>query len=328
MSYRTVLVASDLGSASDEAVRQGAAIAASHDARLVLLHVVPLYVPVTAGAISAIPIEAEVPAVIDQETELQGGREGLELQARRLGIEADSLEVASATGAVFPTILERAGGMAADLIVVASHRASALERVLLGSTADKVVRHAHCAVLLARPSPTSGKVLAATDLSEVSLPALRAADEEARRRSASLIAAHCLDLPAEMIGLGAADLAPMAPGPVETHPSLRHAAEKQLAVFLERAHVEAEVMIADGPPAPTIVAAATELAAELVVVGSTGKSGLRRAVLGSVAESIVRRAPCSVLLVRDRPERAAEQLPDPTTEEQMLFEAGAIPATA
>jgi universal stress protein A len=54
----------------------------------------------------------------------------------------------------------------------------------------------------------------------------------------------------------------------------------------------------DGPAAPAIVSAAVELRAQLLVVGTHGRTGLSRIALGSVAEAVVRAAPCSVLTVR------------------------------
>jgi nucleotide-binding universal stress UspA family protein len=56
--------------------------------------------------------------------------------------------------------------------------------------------------------------------------------------------------------------------------------------------------VLDGSPASAIVACAENLRAELVVVGSRGRTGLARMVLGSVAEGVIRNASCSVLAVR------------------------------
>jgi len=53
-----------------------------------------------------------------------------------------------------------------------------------------------------------------------------------------------------------------------------------------------------GPPAATIARAAKEWPADLIVIGSHGRSGMRRALLGSVAEGVMRNAPCPVLVVR------------------------------
>jgi nucleotide-binding universal stress UspA family protein len=60
-------------------------------------------------------------------------------------------------------------------------------------------------------------------------------------------------------------------------------------------------ILAEGPAAQAIVQAARELPAELVVVGTHGRSGFDHLVMGSVAETVIREAPCSVLVVRLTP---------------------------
>ncbi|MFN8515911.1 MAG: universal stress protein [Thermomicrobiales bacterium] len=59
-----------------------------------------------------------------------------------------------------------------------------------------------------------------------------------------------------------------------------------------------ETLLREGAPASDIVAAAQEWQADLIVVGTHGRGGLGRLVLGSVAESVLRDAPCPVLVVR------------------------------
>ncbi len=71
--------------------------------------------------------------------------------------------------------------------------------------------------------------------------------------------------------------------------------------FLERARAaigRAEVIQRDGSPSPTIVATGQEWQADLIVIGTHGRSGLGRLALGSVAEAVLREAPCPVLTVR------------------------------
>jgi nucleotide-binding universal stress UspA family protein len=67
---------------------------------------------------------------------------------------------------------------------------------------------------------------------------------------------------------------------------------------LESRHPRAEVRI--GSPAAEIVAAASDLHADLVCIGTHGRGGLARVILGSVAELVVRQAPCPVLTVRPK----------------------------
>jgi nucleotide-binding universal stress UspA family protein len=173
--------------------------------------------------------------------------------------------------------------------------------MVLGSAAEAVVRHASCPVLVARPSPATGHVLAATDLSDPSFPAITAADAEARRRKADLTVARCMEFPPTMMVLG---FAPMAPLPPDA-PGSRMARTDQTALRVRdtvvKLGVTADVVVAEGTARANIPDIAEQLPAELVVVGTRGRTGLKRLLLGSVAESIVRHVGCSVLAVRSRP---------------------------
>src|SRR3954447_7543816 len=111
MRHRSILCATDLSPASDEAVRQAAFMARNHDARLVLFHVVPLYPPLTALPLSEVPaaVQAPPPPVTDPEGERMLAREALERQLARVGGGVHALLDVSATGnAAFPEILQRA----------------------------------------------------------------------------------------------------------------------------------------------------------------------------------------------------------------------------
>ncbi len=81
----------------------------------------------------------------------------------------------------------------------------------------------------------------------------------------------------------------------------REAATRALAEWRDRADaggVEVDVRVAPGMPSETIVAVAQEIAADLIVMGTHGRTGLGHVMLGSVAERTLRAAPCPVLTVR------------------------------
>jgi nucleotide-binding universal stress UspA family protein len=286
---RTVLCASDLSEAAGVAIDQSAAIAASDGALLVVLHVVPapLMVPDTEG----------VTPPISPEKVYAREEEALDRQvAERPAAASATREVIRASRAVVDELLARAETLRAGLLVVASHHRSSVERVLVGSTALDLIRRARVPVLVARKPAHRGTVVAATDLSLASLPALRAAAEEARRRRARLIVVHALELPPEELALGNAAV-PAPPDDPRSRAAQRRAAEERLAGFLRTAEVEAEPVVAEGGAAPSIVALAEQTGAELIVVGTSGGRRLEHALLGSVAEAVVRRAPSSVLTV-------------------------------
>lgn len=84
-------------------------------------------------------------------------------------------------------------------------------------------------------------------------------------------------------------------------------AKAKLATHCERGGFsETVVHVRRGPPANVITELADELDVDLIVVGTHGKTGLQRMVLGSVSEKIVRTAPCAVLVVRPKASGVAE----------------------
>jgi len=202
-------------------------------------------------------------------------------------------------GAPASEIIRRAEAWRADLIVTGS-QAHGLERALLGSVAARIVRYAHCPVLVLRPASGPGGVLAATDFSDPSLPALAAAAEEAHRRSAPLTVVHVSDMSWGMIGNAAgAPFGFTAPLPSAEAMAQRRSLElSTLHNALERVGATGEALALEGPVADCIVRAARERDVALVVVGTRGKTGLSRILLGSVAEKVVADAHCSVLAVR------------------------------
>jgi nucleotide-binding universal stress UspA family protein len=294
---RTILCASDLSEGSDEAVVQAASYCDQTGTRLLVLHV--------QGVAYSVPVNGYVAPLLSPK-ELEGleeqGKEALRAQIVRTGVRCSNLELQSVASErpVYAEIVDRAESVGADLLVLGNRGASRLARVVLGSVADKVMRHAHCPVLVVRPSPSSGTILAATDFSPPARAALIAADREAARRRGSvrLTVVHSLDLPPELMGFGFAPLVPAPIGLADSRPALREGAEKRLAGELRETGVQASTVVEDGPAASSIVRLAEAQSAELVVLGTAGKTGLRRVILGSVAEAVVRRAPCSVLVVR------------------------------
>jgi len=83
---------------------------------------------------------------------------------------------------------------------------------------------------------------------------------------------------------------------------LESVAQKRLDEVLKQAHVTAETLITVGAAGSAIIETASEKKAQLIVVGTVGRTGLRRALLGSVAEAVAKGAPCSVLVVRNDPD--------------------------
>jgi nucleotide-binding universal stress UspA family protein len=155
-------------------------------------------------------------------------------------------------------------------------------------------------VHVARPTENSGVVLAATDLSDPSLPAVKAGAEEARRRGARLVVVSAIDWwgGAWTSAVGTPFGMATAMPPAELQNEVRASLDTMLRRALETFGAEGETRVLEGSAAAAIVQAAEDLGAELVIVGTRGRTGFARLALGSVAERVVRGAGCSVLVER------------------------------
>lgn len=174
-----------------------------------------------------------------------------------------------------------------DLIVVGSYGLGAFARLLLGSVAERIVRHAHCPVLVARPLRRDLKtVIAGIDGSR----GAAAAAEWLRQ----------FPLPSGCdVRLVTAAVFYCSPG--ENSPE-RRAARQRLetcAAEFTRAGKRATPELREDTAAGALLAAAEEYAADLIVVGAQGLNAVQRFLLGSVSEKVMRLAPCSVLVVRE-----------------------------
>lgn len=141
-------------------------------------------------------------------------------------------------------------------------------------------------------------ILCAVDFSDGSRQALHVAAELARKTQAVLVLVHVEDRP-----LWTKEPYLHLPGDVRQEILAGH--ETQLAQSAQDARQrgarEVTTKLLDGVPWERIVNAATEdPRIHTIVVGSHGRTGIKRVLLGSVAERVVRHAPCSVVVVRPR----------------------------
>jgi nucleotide-binding universal stress UspA family protein len=145
---------------------------------------------------------------------------------------------------------------------------------------------------------TWDRILCAVDFSEPSRLAMETAAELARRHGSQLTLVHVNAAPARQ---PAVVLAP--PELFETWP--REQGQKLEQWGTEAQHLAARpvnTLLLSGPAALEIVRAAQDDRSDLVVIATRGRTGLKRVVLGSVAEHVVRAAPCPVLVVRSAQE--------------------------
>ena len=136
------------------------------------------------------------------------------------------------------------------------------------------------------------KIVIATDGSEKNLSAVIEGLMLARVSGAKLQVVYVIDTKALTTGVIEESYAGM-------YDSLREEGEQALEQVKELAgDLDVETFLLTGKPATEIIRFVKEQGADLLVVGTQGKSGLGKLILGSVAETIIRTAPCSVLVVR------------------------------
>jgi len=188
-------------------------------------------------------------------------------------------------------ILASAQAHDAALLVLGAgtQREGVLRRFLSPTLITALTRGAACPVLVTRCTPGTSRILVASDLGDPARPVLRAAAEESARGGGRVHVVHCV-----------------APMPL---PQTQQEAESNAATLaavreeLDRAVTEVGLSLDDlhieaGPASQTILKLAEELAVDLIVLGTHGRSGVSRLLMGSVAEAVVRDATCNVLVIR------------------------------
>jgi nucleotide-binding universal stress UspA family protein len=190
--------------------------------------------------------------------------------------------------------------LGADLIVVGTHGRTGLRRLLLGSVAEKTVRLAASSVLVARGTPGAAeggyrRVVVGTDYSPLGDLAVTRALEHAAA-GAHVHVMHAWQLPTQSAPETAAVVAELRGALAEE--TQRLGVERLRGWRGARPDVVLVAETSEAPAQEALIERAEALGADLIAVGSHGRRGVRRLLLGSVAESVVRHAPCSVLVAR------------------------------
>lgn len=286
-----VLVAIDSSDSSASVIDEVKSRSWPADAQIQLLNVFD-----TTGLIS---VKGDLREFVRAQEE--AARSMIHSAADRLAQSASEISSLVIEGYPPSAIVERAKEWGADMIFIGSHGHSALARFFLGSVAGYVARHAHCSIVIARASEkTSGtKILFATDGSEASLAAARSV---AKRKWASDAEFKVLGVADEIIPV----IDPWYGGGMavqqlqeETEQLVREGVESAQRIFLD-AGLKATVALIKGHPKAAIVDEAERWGASLIIVGSHGRRGVTRLLMGSVSEAVARHAHCSVEVIRER----------------------------
>jgi nucleotide-binding universal stress UspA family protein len=218
---------------------------------------------------------------------------------RRAGVTTTG---AARSGAVSYEIIQAAEEQEADLVVIGSKGLTGLAGFLLGSAAQNVAKHAHQSVLVARDlrHDLQRIVLAVDDsphavqavgfLARLPLPADAVVQVVQVVRT---LQPHAVVAPEFLVEYETA----LAEAAGEAAVAAQSVAQTACAQ-LQASRKQAEPLVLRGDPAEEILALARQQEADLIVAGARGTSLIAGLLVGSVADRLLKRAPCSVLLVR------------------------------
>jgi nucleotide-binding universal stress UspA family protein len=283
-----IVVGQSFFSDGNQAVQVAKVLAERASAALYLLHVVEPSSFERSIRFPSVPVEAML-----KQTALNARAQLLEL-AQRPEFSRIHVEIDVRRGKPFVELIRACREWNGDLIVVgASPRG---EGHLLGSTGERVLRKSPVPVLVAKRALPVGPltVLIPTDFSSCSAQAAKEALALVRGCGGQAVFLHVLDLHSiypDAYGAYPVALPPLTPAEIE--PDWQE--------FLHRLPLEGiawEKQTREGRAASTITDAAVKLAADLIVIGTHGRTGVAHMLLGSVAEAVLRLTSCSVLTVR------------------------------
>lgn len=290
LSVRRILWPTDFSTGAGRAFPYAAALASWHDAELHVLNV-------RENSSSESTGEASFPVSQAALTELLTAEDD---PPQHVDLDALTIVQEQRDGGSPPgTIVAYADENDVDLIVAGTHGRRGLQRFLIGSVAEEVLRTAPCPVLTVRrksdvaPAWAVRNILVPVDFSEASLGALRHAKELALTYGAQITLLHAVE---EVVYPSAYGVEPAnLPGPQvidRVENSLAELARTEIGY--EHVVVQANV----GYAPSTILDYAEANAVDLVVIATHGRTGLERMLLGSVAERVVRRSPAPVFVVK------------------------------
>lgn len=281
-----VLASLSLGPESADVLRAAAEMAGNHQTGLVVCHILPEVLAIRplfphAKLQDALNLAAMEKSVFDRLRELILVSVEERYHLAKIEIEA---------GTAHSGILHVAERIGAGIIVVGGR-----SRDPAGSTAVLVLRSSRCPVLVARPV-RPGPILAATDFSDPSTPAVKAGCVEADFRGVPLAILHVVDI-LPVPAMAFYDIFnPVLPSDFSLE--IRKHWKEKLDYCVTAHQAKGGGLLREGPAKHAILEAASELSAQMIVVGTHGRSGLSRLALGSTAEAVASGAPCSVLAVR------------------------------
>jgi nucleotide-binding universal stress UspA family protein len=293
-----VLCPVDFSEFSARALARACDVAAWFGARVTVVHVCPNVVPGGPEA-PYFPVSAETMRAVREQSREELARFVEPFLRREVPLATEVGE-----GEAWRAILDAAGTLPADLVVMGTHGRNGFEHLLLGSVTEKVLRRAGCPVLVVgAEGPISARglfrrILCAVDLSDHSRETIDTALAFAQEGDAAVTLLHVVN--AASPGAVSALFRPLP-----AMDARRRELEDQALVTLRaatpddaREFCDVKELARTGTPWREILNVADERKADLVVMGAHGHGPIGERLFGSTTSQVVRRSACPVLVVR------------------------------
>jgi nucleotide-binding universal stress UspA family protein len=288
MKLNRILLPTDLSESADHAMQQAVELAAQRRAKIDAFHVVT--------------IDEDDPAHLKEKLEDYLDKIEKEvfedLSTRTEAIRSRGIEIEISVGRSFlphEAILDRVEETKPDLVVMGTHGRSGVTRLLLGSVAANVVRHASCPVLTVRPDAAIAegdngfdRILVPVDFAESSEKAIAAAKSFLSEKG-KLVLEHVVSTPIHP-SFYAGGITTM----FQLDPELPNRIREKLASL----EGSSELVVSEGNVVHDILETARAKNSQLIVMGTRGLSGLDHVLLGSVTERVLQKAPIPVLAIK------------------------------
>ena len=312
LNIQNIVVPIDFSKMSVQAVGIAKQLARRFGASIRLTHV--RHLDYSASLLAPAPPIGPFPFIPYEQDEGKTALKELHNVASECGVSSAKCDVLSGAPP-FDEICRFAQTIPADLVVMPTHGRTGLKHAFLGSTAERIVQHSSCPVLVTRGSPLQANngsrfriktIVVPVDFSNCSREGLRYAIGFAKEFGARIILLHATYLGYIYSAEGTAlyDI----PG---LQKAARQMAERKMRELIRSVNfgaVEFETVLTEGSPVIDICAFAKDNNVDLIITSTHGFTGFTHVLIGSIAEQVVRHAPCSVLVVPSHPHVRAANL--------------------
>ena len=312
LNIQNIVVPIDFSKMSMQAIQVAKQLARRFGASIHLAHV--RHLSYATDFMAPVPPILEFSFTTYEQNAEQTALKELKKVASECDVSSAACDVLSGAPA-FDEICRLAHTIPADLVVMPTHGRTGLKHVFLGSTAERIVQHSSCPVLVTRGEALHANngsrsriksILVPIDFSRCSREGLRYAIAFANEFGARIILLHATYLGYVYSSEGTA---------IYDIPSVQKAARKtaeskmrELVGSVNFGGVKYETVFTEGSPVLDICAFAKEQGVDLIITSTHGFTGFTHVLIGSIAEQIVRHAPCSVLVVPSHPHVRAANL--------------------